>query len=219
MARGSGGRGRRHRRSDGACLIRPATFRQSDALDFGSFLAAAPGPSAKALGSARAEASSGTSALQKEGYYVRIARRAAALPKIAGGAAPAVVVVEDEPNLAKFLRQYLAFDGFDVRLAANRAEIIAQLSRPPLPALVLLDVMLPDADGFDILARIRQHPVLKAVPVIMLTAKATRAAVLKGLAGGADGYVTKPFEAEVLIKAVRSVLGMPGDPGGKILRR
>ncbi len=92
--------------------------------------------------------------------------------------------------------------------ASNRAEVIAEFQRPPLPDLVLLDVVLPDADGFDILIRMRQHPVLKSVPVMMLTAKATREAVLKGLAGGADGYITKPFEADGLIKAIKSVLGL-----------
>jgi two-component system OmpR family response regulator len=69
--------------------------------------------------------------------------------------------------------------------------------------------MLPDADGFDILAAIRRHPALSAVPVVMLTAKATREGVLKGLAGGADGYITKPFEMDVLMKAIGVVLGLP----------
>ena len=203
-------------------LIGPATFKNTDTLDFGDFLTAGvrAGPSVKALAAAKAEAASGALSLQKDGFYVRIARRAPARPRLAGAEALSVVVVEDEPSLAKFLKQYLAFDGFDVRIAANRSEILAELRRPPLPALVLLDVMLPDADGFDVLLNLRQHPVLKKVPVIMMTAKATRAAVLKGLASGADGYVTKPFEADVLIKAVRSVLGMPDDPGGgRMIRR
>ena len=70
------------------------------------------------------------------------------------------------------------------------------------------DVVLPDADGFDILCRMRRHPVLKSVPVVMLTAKATRDAVLRGLASGANGYITKPFEADVMLKAVRTILGL-----------
>jgi DNA-binding response OmpR family regulator len=82
-----------------------------------------------------------------------------------------------------------------------------------LPDLVLLDVSLPDADGFDILARMRQHPVLRAVPVIMVTAAATREAVLRGIQGGADGYVTKPFQIHPLVRAVKEVLGLKYDPG------
>jgi DNA-binding response OmpR family regulator len=75
--------------------------------------------------------------------------------------------------------------------------------------------VLPDADGFDILLKMRQHPVLKKVPVIMLTAKATRESVLKGLAGGADGYITKPFEADALITAVNAVMGRPRAAAGR----
>ena len=74
--------------------------------------------------------------------------------------------------------------------------------------------MLPDIDGFEVLGRIRSHPSLKALPVVMLTAKATRESVLKGLHLGADGYVTKPFEIEVLMDAVRTVLGPSETPKG-----
>jgi two-component system OmpR family response regulator len=78
--------------------------------------------------------------------------------------------------------------------------------------LVLLDVWLTDVNGFDILNKMRQHPVLKKLPVIMLTAEATREAVLKGILGGADGYITKPFQIHPLVKAVKTVLGMKHDP-------
>lgn len=67
-------------------------------------------------------------------------------------------------------------------------------------------------DVLDILARTRQRTVLKNMPVIMLTAEATRDAVLRGLKGGADGYVTKPFEADVLVTAVKAVLGLDAPP-------
>ena len=66
----------------------------------------------------------------------------------------------------------------------------------------------PDIDGFDVLARVRQHDAMKDVRIIMMTAKATREAVLKGLERGADGYVTKPFEVDVLLKAVKTVAGV-----------
>ena len=113
--------------------------------------------------------------------------------------------------LAKFIQSYLSLEGFQVRLAGNRAEVIAEFRKSPVPDLILLDVMLPDTDGFDILLRLRQHPALKNVSVIMLTGKATREAVIKGLAGGADGYITKPFEADALMLAVRTVIGLPHD--------
>ena len=162
-----------------------------------------------ALSRAEAEADAGAASLRKAGYYVSIARKRGTLRILARGEVLTAVVVEDEPMLAKFIQSYLAFEGFDVRLAGNRAEVVAEIRKSPTPDLILLDVMLPDADGFDILLRLRQHPVLKNVPIIMLTGKATREAVIKGLAGGADGYVTKPFEADALMRAIRTVVGLP----------
>jgi two-component system OmpR family response regulator len=160
-----------------------------------------------ALASGDAEADAGVRSRRQSGYYVGIAR-----PRAPRHRAPdhvlTAVVVEDEPTLARFVKSYLSFEGFQVRLAANRAEVVAEFNKRPLPDVVLLDVMLPDADGFEILAKLRAHPVLKDVPIIMCTGKATREAVLQGMAGGADGYVTKPFEADALMRAVRTVTGL-----------
>jgi CheY-like chemotaxis protein len=167
-------------------------------------------PARKTSAATKAEASEGASSLQKQGYFVRIARRGARGPTLAQGKTLSAIIVEDEPHLAKFLAQYLAFEGFETRIAANREQVVCEFHRSPPPDLVLLDVMLPDADGFDILFRMRQHPVLKAVPVIMLTAKATRESVLKGLAGGADGYITKPFEPDALVTAIKTIMGPAG---------
>jgi two-component system, OmpR family, response regulator len=162
-----------------------------------------------------AQADAGLASLQRSGFYVQIARERPTLRTPAPGRPLTAVVVEDDPALAKFTRTLLNLSGFEVRNAHNRAEVVAEIRRPPVPDLILLDVMLPDADGFDILQRVRQHAVLKDVPVIMLTGKATREAVLKGIAGGADGYITKPFEPDALLRAVRTVLGLPEeDPGG-----
>jgi two-component system OmpR family response regulator len=165
------------------------------------------------------EAEAGVRSLQRSGYLVRIARRRP-------GAAPArperplhVVLVEDDSHLAKFVSSYLSFDGFQVRVASTRQEALDELRKPPLPDLVLLDVMLPDVNGFDILASLRKHPAYERVPVMMITGKATREAVLKGMAWGANGYITKPFEPESLMKAVRTVLGWPEPEGGGRGRR
>jgi CheY-like chemotaxis protein len=165
-----------------------------------------------ALSRAEAEADSGAVSLRKTGYYVSIARKRGPARRLAPGEALSAIVVDDEPMLAKFIQSYLSFEGFQVRLAGNRAEVVAAFNTPPIPDLILLDVMLPDVDGFDILLRLRQHPTLKNVPVIMLTGKTTREAVIKGLAGGADGYITKPFEADALMRAVRTVVGLQEDP-------
>jgi CheY-like chemotaxis protein len=161
------------------------------------------------------EVDGGTSILTKKGYYVRIARRPQERPEIKPGWQPTILVVDDDPDLQKLVRTYLTLEGFKMRAALRRDDILVALRQQPPPDLVLLDVQLPDVNGFDILARMRQHPVLKTMPVIMLTAETTREAVLRGLQGGADGYVTKPFEPDVLITAVKAVLGMSPPPGEK----
>jgi DNA-binding response OmpR family regulator len=95
-------------------------------------------------------------------------------------------------------------------VAGDRDAIVEAL-REGRPDLVLLDVMLPDANGFDVLARIRQHPSLSDLPVVMMTSIATREAVIKGLACGADGYVTKPFQVHLLVKAIQTIFGLAHD--------
>lgn len=164
---------------------------------------------ARAVG--QEEADVGLASLQRAGFFVQIARgdRAGAAPPRAADLH--VVLIEDDPVLANFTRTFLTLCGMKVRTAGNRAEVVAEIRRPPRPHLILLDVMLPDADGFDILLRLRQHPILEKVPVIMLTGKATREAVIRGLASGADGYITKPFEPDALLRAVGTVLGLPED--------
>jgi DNA-binding response OmpR family regulator len=102
----------------------------------------------------------------------------------------------------------LKLEGYEPRVAGNRDEIVAALRVSPLPDVILLDVNLPGTDGFDILARVRQHPALREIPVIMLTAQTSRRDVLRGLAGGANGYITKPFDHEALVKSLRAVLGL-----------
>jgi CheY-like chemotaxis protein len=183
---------------------------QTDSLGFTDFFGEKLflQPPRKVLAEATKEAATGLPTLQQQGYYVRIARRAPTQRKLAPNQVLSVVVIEDDLNVAKFLKHLLAFERYEVRIASNRNEIVRELRRLPSPDLVLLDVGLPDVDGFDVLLRMRQHPVLKTVPIIMLTAMATREAVLKGLAGGADGYITKPFDTEILNKALKAVLGL-----------
>lgn len=161
----------------------------------------------------QARADSGASSLRSSGFFVEIARERLPTRQRVPGEVLSAVVVEDEPILAKFIQSYLSFEGFQVRLASNRSEIVAELRTPPIPDVILLDVLLPDADGFDVLLRLRQNKAFNGVPIIMLTGKATREAVLRGMAGGADGYVTKPFEADSLMRAVRTVVGLPEKNG------
>lgn len=149
--------------------------------------------------------------LRRNGYYVNMARNPAVTQVRAEERKLTVLVIDDDPDICKLLQMFLKLEGFDTRTAANRAEIVAEFRRSSLPDLVLLDVSLTDVNGFEVLAAMRRHQLLKELPVIMLTADATRGAVLKGIQGGANGFITKPFLIHPLVNAVKIVLGMNKD--------
>ncbi len=113
-----------------------------------------------------------------------------------------ILVVDDEERMARFIRLNLEHDGFQVVEAYKGMEAIEVL-RDMMPDLVLLDVMLPDIDGFEVLKLIREF---NSVPVIMLTAKSEEDDRVRGLEYGADDYVTKPFSPRELVSRVRAVL-------------
>lgn len=113
-----------------------------------------------------------------------------------------ILVVDDEQRMVRFIRLNLEHDGFQVISAYNGNDALEQV-RTQLPDLVLLDVMMPDLDGFEVLKRIRAQ---SSVPVIMLTAKGEEDDRVRGLEAGADDYVTKPFSPRELVSRVRAVL-------------
>lgn len=179
-----------------------------DDLDFTS-APSAPSPTPEKVASARKEAAAGGSELAKSGFYVAMARNAAGRVPPRSGDRHSILIIEDDPALSNLVGEILASAGFVTRFARDRGEINAEFNRVPLPDLVLLDVSLPDADGFMILERIRGNPKIARMPVIMLTAHSEVADVAKGLALGADGYVSKPFKVSGLVSAVQTVLGIP----------
>ena len=113
-----------------------------------------------------------------------------------------ILVVDDEERMARFIRLNLEQDGFQV-IEAYRGMQAIQALRDSLPDLVILDVMMPDIDGFEVLKMIRE---ISSIPVIMLTAKAEEDDRVQGLELGADDYVTKPFSPRELVSRVRAVL-------------
>ena len=113
-----------------------------------------------------------------------------------------ILVVDDEERMVRFIRLNLEHDGFQVIEAFKGMEAIDKL-RSSLPDIVLLDVMLPDLDGFEVLKIIRE---VSNVPVIMLTAKGEEEDRVKGLELGADDYISKPFSPRELVSRVRAVL-------------
>ena len=156
---------------------------------------------------ARRAAEAGTPLLQKVGYFLSLDRRTVERRAPVHGDSYSLLVVEDDADLAQLLIDVFMNAGFDVRWAADRAEINAELHRAGID-LVLLDIVLPDADGLQVLRRLREHPRLSELPVIMMTGKVAPEDVLAGLAAGADGYVTKPFKVSALVNAVNAVLGI-----------
>ena len=113
-----------------------------------------------------------------------------------------ILVVDDEERMVRFIRLNLEHDGFQVVEAYRGADAIENL-RSSLPDLILLDVMMPDIDGFEVLHMIRET---SSVPVIMLTAKGEEDDRVRGLELGADDYITKPFSPRELVSRVKAVL-------------
>ncbi|MEV4218288.1 response regulator transcription factor [Nonomuraea sp. NPDC049725] len=113
-----------------------------------------------------------------------------------------LLVVDDEATVRELLAATLRFAGFRVTSVATGTEAVAAADAEP-PDLVLLDVMLPDMDGFEVVRRLRER---RPVPVLFLTARDRQADKVTGLSLGADDYVTKPFDLEELIARIRAIL-------------
>jgi DNA-binding response OmpR family regulator len=118
-----------------------------------------------------------------------------------------ILVVDDEPNIVMSLQFLMTRAGFDVEVAHNGREAIEALDREP-PDLLLLDVMMPEFDGHVVCERIRQDRRWDRTRIVMLTARGREAERARGLALGADQYVTKPFSTRVLVEQVKSLLGV-----------
>jgi len=147
----------------------------------------------------------GAAKLETEGYFVAMARRAAA-----PAAPPAewkVMVVEDDPVTNAVLQKILANDGFKPFGAFDAAGLGKLLKEQGVPQLILLDIELPKVSGLQILARIRKHPDMLAIPVLILTSRAGMADVARGMALGANGYLSKPATVENLRMVLRQLLG------------
>jgi two-component system, OmpR family, response regulator len=169
-----------------------------------------PPPEPETVAQAEAEAPHVAPQLENAGFYVSIARHAERTVPPRNGKQYVILVVEDDGDLAQLIFDIFMTAGYELRWASNRAEINREMKRAAEIDLVLLDIVLPDANGLQVLGRIRQHPTIKALPVILMTGKSTTEDVLAGLAAGADGYVSKPFQISGLLKAVKQVLGTTG---------
>jgi DNA-binding response OmpR family regulator len=116
-----------------------------------------------------------------------------------------ILIVDDEPNIVLSLEFLMEQAGFEVAVAEDGEAALAQLAAFR-PDLVLLDIMLPKLNGYEVCQRLRANPDWSGIKVVMLSAKGRELEVSKGLALGADAYVTKPFSTRELIALVRNLL-------------
>ncbi|HEV3313064.1 MAG TPA: response regulator transcription factor [Chloroflexota bacterium] len=126
-----------------------------------------------------------------------------------------ILVVDDEPNIARLIRMYLDREGFETVVASSGAEALARVASHK-PALVILDIMLPDVDGLEVCREIRRE---SGVPIIMLTAREGDEDKIVGLELGADDYVTKPFVPRELVARVKAILRRSSKLGENTGRR
>lgn len=118
-----------------------------------------------------------------------------------------ILIADDEPNIVVSLEFLMRREGFEVSTATDGEAVLAALAAST-PDLVLLDIMLPKMNGFEVCQRMRADPRWSGVKVLMLSAKGRDTDVAKGLALGADAYVTKPFSTKDLVVQVRQLLGL-----------
>jgi phosphate regulon transcriptional regulator PhoB len=116
-----------------------------------------------------------------------------------------ILVVEDEKDIRELVRFHLEQEGYTVREADSGEEAMRQIAAER-PALVVLDLMLPGTDGLEVCRRVRSAEATRALPIIMLTARAEEVDRVLGLELGADDYITKPFSPRELVARVRAVL-------------
>jgi two-component system alkaline phosphatase synthesis response regulator PhoP/two-component system response regulator VicR len=116
-----------------------------------------------------------------------------------------ILIVDDDATMVNLLSTILEIDGFETQRALSGKEAFEVLAAG-VPDMVLLDIMMPEMDGFEVLARLREDPSTRKVPVIMLTARTDDKDIFEGWRRGADEYVTKPFDPHELVQIIRKVL-------------
>lgn len=120
-----------------------------------------------------------------------------------------IVLAEDEPQIARLIEFKLKKEGYSVTWKENGEEALKAI-KADKPDLILLDIMMPVMDGYEVLRRLKEDENLKSIPVVMLTARAQEKDIVKGIDMGAEDYITKPFHPAELLARVKRILGKPG---------
>ena len=116
-----------------------------------------------------------------------------------------ILLIEDEEDIQELVRYNLAKEGYRIVCKTSGEQGLAE-ARSALPDLILLDLMLPGADGLEVCGTLKKDAQVRHIPVVMLTAKGEESDIVSGLELGADDYITKPFSPKVLIARVRAIL-------------
>lgn len=116
-----------------------------------------------------------------------------------------MLAVDDDPTIQRLLQVNLEMEGYRVILAADGVRALAT-ARRERPDLILLDVMMPELDGWEVCRRVREDPDLAGVPVVFLSARAQEGDILRGSRSGADAYITKPFDPIELLELIEDLL-------------
>ena len=153
------------------------------------------------------ELAAARSSLEQHGGYINVERLKARRVKPASETV--VLVVEDDPDQRALADLRISMAGYAVRVVESRAALLRSLAGEGTPDALLLDVVLPDGDGFEILARLRRLRAFASLPIVMLTVRKEAADIERGLMLGADGYVTKPYTKSILVEVLARVLGPP----------
>lgn len=149
----------------------------------------------------------GAKSLLKNNYFVNMTRPRPA--RMVDPAKTTILIVDDDTTTRNVLGIILArSEGYQIRMASDVNTFVAALQKRPLPDVVILDIELPGkVSGFKILAKIRAHPAIRNMPVIIFSGHAEPADLQQGISLGADAYLSKPAKVEAILAAVKAVLG------------
>lgn len=152
---------------------------------------------------------SGIRPSKKAGYHVQIINRSAKrVAPHAGGNKHTVLIIDADQANSLVVARALLLAKFETRAAVRQDEIVAALNQQPPADVIAMDMVLPDVIGLELLGRLREHPIYKSVPIIVMAGKVEHDDVVAALAYGASGYMTKPFKAAALVDNVQAVLGL-----------
>lgn len=160
----------------------------------------------------RDESGAAGAALARTGAYLAFDRLQHRRPWTKAPRDTVILIVEDDPDQLALAHLRVTMAGYKVRAAGSVKGFLESIFEEGAPDVLLLDIELPDGNGFDILSRMRRHKAMGALPIILLTARNDPADIGKGLALGADGYITKPYTKSILAEVIRTVLKQAGNP-------